>query len=246
MKFFENISKKLVSVVLSATVTMSPAAVFAQGLLPTDGEIPDFKVKAQIAETTESGGYISMPLNIEPSPSTDAVSLFSEETDVLPQKYDMRDYGYVTSVKSQGSLSTCWTFSSVSNMESYILRHIDPDANPDFSENHMRFSMSRYASDGNWLWGGDRTPDAGGNSLYTTAYLSRGSGPADETDDPFVYDTTLRRTISQLETENGIKKDLPVDIGNGNYLSGTNGKYLLIDTTVMAMTDDRETNIEKI
>ncbi len=246
MKFFENISKKLVTVFLATTVVATHMCVFSEDFNPFDVSTPDFEVEAQIAETTESGGYISMPLGIEPSPSTGAVSLFSVRNDVLPQKYDMRDYGYVTSVKSQGSLGVCWTFAGMSNLESYILRHIDPDANPDFSENHMRFSMSRYASDGNWLWGGDRTPDAGGNSLYTTAYLSRGSGPAGETDDPFVYDTTLRRTISQLETENGIKKDLPVDIGNGNYLSGTNGKYLLTDTTVMAMTDDRETNIEKI
>ena len=245
MRHFTVFIKKLTALTVSSAVFAALPCVCAEKVSVFATNAPE-QVEVHIGEFTVTEGYMSTPFSVTPSPSNQPRSTFSLRTSVLPSSYDMRDYGYVTSPKSQGSLGACWTFSGLSNLESYILRHLDINANPDFSENHLRFSMSRYASDGNWFWGDDRYPGDGGNFLRTTSYLSRGGGPIADSADPYEDDSTIRRTVEQLKLENGIKENLPIDIGENNYLSGSNGLYTLTDTTMLAMTDDRETNIEKI
>lgn len=40
----------------------------------------------------------------------------------LPQKYDLRDYGYLTSVKDQKNIGCCWAFSAYASLESCLLK----------------------------------------------------------------------------------------------------------------------------
>jgi C1A family cysteine protease len=89
-----------------------------------------------------------------------------------PSSYDLRDYGDVTSVKSQGSYGTCWTFASYASLESSLLTA--SNTTTDFSERNLAY---RHGFD----WG----YDDGGNSYITEAYLSRFSGPISESADPY-------------------------------------------------------------
>ena len=67
----------------------------------------------------------------------------------LPSKFDLRDWGWVTSVKDQGSMGACWTFGSSAAIESAILKYLGIDM--DLSENNMQDLMvqfSMYGRDG--------------------------------------------------------------------------------------------------
>ncbi|MFH1730878.1 MAG: lectin like domain-containing protein [Planctomycetota bacterium] len=89
-----------------------------------------------------------------------------------PSSFDLRTGGYVTSVKNQGDCGSCWTFATYGSLESSILLAGGPTR--DLSENHLK----NYH-------GFDWEPCDGGNSYISEAYLSRGSGPVDEADDPY-------------------------------------------------------------
>ena len=94
----------------------------------------------------------------------------------LPSKYDLRDEGLVTSVKSQGSSGACWTFSILASLESFLLKY--ENITCDLSENNMKNIMGKYGINGtDW--------DDGGNYQMALAYLLRWSGPVSEDDDPF-------------------------------------------------------------
>ena len=60
-----------------------------------------------------------------------------------PVSYDLRDYGYITSVKDQGEYSTCWAFAAVSAMESNLLKSgtIKNPKSIDLSELQLAYYM---------------------------------------------------------------------------------------------------------
>ncbi len=84
--------------------------------------------------------------------------------------YDLRTLGRVTSVKNQGAYGTCWAHASFGSMESCLL----PGETCDFSENNM---VNLHGFD----WG----YDDGGNAFLSMAYLTRWSGPVNESSDPY-------------------------------------------------------------
>ena len=47
----------------------------------------------------------------------------SLQTEDLPEKYDSRDYGYITPVKNQGDYNTCWAFGTAASCEAYMIKH---------------------------------------------------------------------------------------------------------------------------
>ena len=88
----------------------------------------------------------------------------------LPEKWDSREKGWVTSVKYQGSLGTCWAFAAISTLETLFLK--DGLGERDFSEKNMvNLAASFYDS------------TLGGNYNIAAGYLLRWSGPIDETND---------------------------------------------------------------
>lgn len=88
----------------------------------------------------------------------------------LPEYFDYREIGRMPDLQDQGSLGTCWAFSSLMAMESALL----PEERWNFSEDHMSrknsFSMEQ---------------EEGGQYAMSMAYLLAWQGPVLEEEDPY-------------------------------------------------------------
>jgi C1A family cysteine protease len=129
-------------------------------------------------ENTFGLGYTPSPVNLSELSRPAGKFLLRASDSELPATYDLRTKEQVTSVKNQGKSGSCWAFSSIASLESYILGK--ERKNEDFSENNMKNLVTKDYADGF-----DFTIDDGGNALMSTAYLTRWSGPVNESADPF-------------------------------------------------------------
>ena len=94
----------------------------------------------------------------------------------LPKRFDLRDWGWVSSVKNQGKMGSCWAFGITAALESVLIRYAN--ITYDFSENSLQNTMLRYSKYGN-------TPLAeSGNTVFGQSYYSSWLGVS-----PAEYDT---------------------------------------------------------
>jgi C1A family cysteine protease len=113
-------------------------------------------------------GYIPHPAELITVPASNK----NKGTTQFDAVYDLRDHGFVSSVKNQGQCGACWTFASMGAIESNWLKAGDDEY--DLSENNLK--------NGN---GFESDHCSGGNEKMSTSYFSRASGPVLEADDPY-------------------------------------------------------------
>lgn len=122
----------------------------------------------------------------------------------LPEKYDLRNVtlsngstvSYVTPIRNQGELGSCWTFATMATLESNIL--VKEGVAYDFSEMNLLNVMSITGSEGY-----DYFNSAGGTYYYSSAYFTRWNGPVNETDDP--YNTSSNHSAENLTVNKHIQ-----------------------------------------
>lgn len=100
------------------------------------------------------------------------------QASALPTRFDWRETGKVTSVKSQGSCGACYSFASLANFESKLLIQNQPTFN--FSENN--------AKECNWyeITGTSGGTSCAGGNYHIMANLFSKLGTVLDADDPYV------------------------------------------------------------
>ena len=115
---------------------------------------------------------------LRPSAYSVEGSVFSVSGASLPSSYRSK----TTDVKDQGVYNTCWAFSNIATLESFLLK--EGRGSYDLSENHLAWwSTAEYNSDGKgWLF-----DDLyyGGYSMIGAGYLTSWQGAVLEEDCPY-------------------------------------------------------------
>ncbi|MBR6025087.1 MAG: Ig-like domain repeat protein [Methanobrevibacter sp.] len=116
----------------------------------------------------------------------------------LPSKYDLRDYGQVTPIKHQKSGGNCWAFTSLSVLESCILKAGGPSL--DLSEENMKNVMAYYSD-----YGWNLATNKGGYDDMGVGYLASWLGAVEEDLETFSDHTVLSPVLnSTIHVQNVI------------------------------------------
>lgn len=188
--------KKVFAAILSVAFILQVAALPASA---KDDESVE-KYNIQKSEPSEYGytEYKLVNENGEEFVFEDNVSELEQEkaeicySSNLPSSYDLRNHGYVTPVRNQGTAGNCWAFACVSALESNsVITGLSEYADTDFSEAHLVwFAKNSIATGPDDLTGEEgeafENPYSGegrgGNWQDVVAALSRWSGLAKESD----------------------------------------------------------------
>ena len=142
--------------------------------------------------------------------------------EALPSKYDLRDYGRITSVKNQGIPGPCWSFAALGAMESNWLTQ-NLGKTPDLSEMQIAFYCYRDPMKSRNFTSRIKsgTLSLEGNVFMPVALMSRLSGPTDEKSLP--YSTNIadskKKELSRKAPE---KFRRSMRLREAYFLSGTN------------------------
>ena len=183
-----NLSKKLLSLLLTMAL-LGALPVLADG-----EEIPAPDDLFQLGSVSESG-HLSFAEDVEAAPE-EAVSVRSARSAEAPAadgaastRYDPRDSGFLTPVRSQGSWNTCWVVAAMGAAEIGGLKRglLTTDVSQtNLSERHLVYFLSHPADDplGNSSLDYNTNPSywitAGGNPILATMTLANWHGAASE------------------------------------------------------------------
>jgi len=177
------------------------------------------------------------------------------DADNYPVRFDLsdpnldgsRDDSNLTTVKNQGSCGVCWAFASYGAYEGALSTTLEGIY--DLSEQHLRYN------NGSELTNND--PCSGGNLAMVIGYLTRGSGPVLEVDDPYdlssgnssnvnaeairYVDNIIELPVRDIENKRDIdylkdiiynqKKPLYVSVQVGNGTAGETGESVWEENT---------------
>ena len=140
----------------------------------------------------------------------------------LPSAYSLRDEGYVTPVKDQGSGGNCWAFAAMAALESCILKA--SGLTYDLSEGNMKNLMALFSD-----YGWDMEPNKGGYDKMGVGYLTGWLGPINETDDPYSPSSTISLIMNSLMHVQNI-----VFLTRSNYMDNDDIKRAIMDYGAVA------------
>ena len=152
-------------------------------------------MKSGSAQTqSQYNGYIPFHIDLShlaknpPVEISDSNSKKLTKAASIPTTYDLRNVGYLTSVKNQGSYGTCWAHASIGAIESNLLKK--GLETYDLSEMHLAWFAFRNSDKSKAFHDLNSSSfkdvmDHGGNAFYSAALFSRLAGPVTESTVPY-------------------------------------------------------------
>lgn len=145
-------------------------------------------------------------MSIEERAALVGASVYQETEQDFPAKFDLREYGLVTSVKDQNPYGTCWTFGTIGSIESNAL--MMGYGEYDLSEYQMGYFATHIPEVQDSMIQGEGFDaakgwlDNGGNCYYSIAGLMKGYGPALE--ETYPYKNVKKKLADEDATANNV------------------------------------------
>jgi len=125
---------------------------------------------------------------------------------VFNPRFDLRDtISSNLKIRNQGRTNSCWTFATLSSLETNLALNVNKNKIYDFSEKHMNYSSSQSFNDGKIKNGFSKEASQGGNFQIGAAYLTNGWGAVAEEDMPFT-DSTENISIKDKKNKEVLTK----------------------------------------
>jgi len=143
-------------------------------------------------------------------PETDEYEFISKNINIFVQNstsyFNLLDYGLVTPVKNQLRSPTCWAFSSLSSLESSIIKEYNQTY--DFSENHLKNIINKYS-----IVGTDTGANEGSSLLRPVNYMVSWYEPVLENQDVFYDESTISSIMDSVFHVQDVMliKETPID-----------------------------------
>ena len=112
------------------------------------------------------------------------IQYFPDEVTSFPEYYNLRNEGYLTPIKNQGTDGNCWAFAAMAALESALLKATG--VSYDFSENNLKNLAAKFSD-----YGKNIEVNDGGNYWMAISYFASWLGPINESYDPYADDGNL-------------------------------------------------------
>ncbi|GEM_PF-3444553 len=205
--------KKVISVIL----VFSFIAIFFNSASANES----FPEAVPVIETNNDG-YIDVDLNVEDTTGQDSEDGLQKALN-LPASYSSADYGYVTSVKDQRDASACWAFTTISVLESDVIKNFSSAtaSNTSFSPYHL-------------AWFTYTPPKSTDDRHYGEHYNV-------STSSPYTIGGNWRRAAATLANFRGIANNNSVpenQVLDESLRYSTDSGYVLKDAVILESTDE--------
>ena len=185
------ITTMLVSIIITVLSSIGYNNVEVSSVLTS---IDAYSNQTKFSGFKEGSGVISAPnyASISNADNRNTALVGANYVSSNTSKFSLVDYIPLnTQIKDQGETGTCWTFSTISGIQTALaLKDYlsdRPAYNYDFSERHVSLASIETASNNS---GYPRSPIAGATYWMAMNYYSRAAGPVLENECPFSEDST--------------------------------------------------------
>lgn len=247
----KKILEKPLALLLGITLSVAFMPAFAsagtmKGLHPIGKIVESSYVKDGVTYKSKTLKY-NDPSILTPKKTRNLVRRAS----TLPERYDLRQEGLITSAKDQGNYGSCWAFGSVGSAESNLIKKGIADTKIDLSERQLVYNVyngknynsdkSLYAGKDTFRWFSFNYYDEGGFGIWQAgSSMARGYGLINEETSP--YDEIQYGPSAEKEAIDKFKTDSVYSMTTANLLASPVNEDGTLNQTAMTTIKNQIVN----